>query len=177
MVTTDLCVENGLEVPRLSGDIIDRLNRILPPYWSHGNPVDIVGEGDPTIPKTCMEELLRWDGCDAVIHLGIHGKRVLVNAMIESTLRADPGTDPAMAEVFRKTLYQFEEEYTEYVTRMSQTYGKPVLGVSLLTDEQSRTLYRFDNLDTKGVFFPSPERAVKALAGMTRYRTWVKARS
>ncbi len=177
VVTTDLCAENGLQVPELSDDIIERLNRILPPYWSHGNPVDIVGEGDPQIPKTCMEELLRWDGCDAVIHLGIHGKRILANAMIESTLKADPATDPATADLFRQALYQFEEDYTEYVTRMSQTYGKPVLGVSLLTDEDSRTLYRFDNLDTKGVFFPSPERAVKALAGMTRYRTWVKARS
>jgi len=177
VVTTDLCAENGLAVPDLSAGIIERLNRILPDYWSHGNPVDIVGEGDPQIPKTCMEELLRWEGCDAVIHLGIHGKRVLVNAMIESTLRADPGTDPAMAETFRQTLYQFEEEYTQYVTRLSQTYGKPVLGVSLLTDEQSRTLYRFDNIEAKGVFFPSPERAVKALAGMARYRSWVKARS
>ncbi len=36
-----------------------------------------------------------------------------------------------------------------------------------------KTLYRYDDLDYKGVFFPSPERAVKALAGMVRYRKWL----
>ncbi len=176
VVTTDLCAEHGLEVPKLSDGIIGRLNKILPSFWSHGNPVDIVGEGDPNIPRVCMEELLKWDGCDAVIHLGIHGKRILVNAMIESILKTDPGTDEKTAKQFRDALFQVEEDYTKYVVELTQKYEKPVLGVSLLTDELSRTLYRYDNLDYKGVFFPSPERAVKALAGMVRYNQWLGSR-
>ena len=177
VVTTDLCADYGLEVPQLSEDIIGRLNRVLPPFWSHGNPVDIVGEGDPNIPRTCLEELLKWDGCDAVIHLGIHGKRVLVNAMIESILKTDPNMEEATANAFRDSMFQVEEDYARYVAELTQKYDKPVLGVSLLTDELSRTLYRYDNLDYKGVFFPSPERAVKALAGMTQYQAWVKTRN
>ncbi|MCG8635678.1 MAG: acetate--CoA ligase family protein [Desulfobacterales bacterium] len=176
VVTTDLCAEYGLEVPPLSEEIIGKLNGILPSFWSHGNPVDIVGEGDPNIPRTCIKELLKWDGCDAVIHLGIHGKRVLANAMIESTLRIDPAMDENSAVLYKDALLQFEEEYTRYVVELTQKYNKPVLGVSLLTDELSRTLYRFDNHEHKGVFFPSPERAVKALAGMVRYQTWLENR-
>jgi len=177
VVATDLCAEHGLAVPQLSDGIIGRLNKILPDFWSHGNPVDIVGEGDMNIPKTCMEELLKWDGCDAVIHLGIHGRRILVNAMMNSILKTDPAMDEATAAPFRDMMIKAEEEYSEYVVELTQKYEKPVLGVSLLTDELSRTLYRYDNTDYKGVFFPSPERAVKALAGMVRYQSWLKKRA
>ena len=173
VVTTDLCAEYGLEVPKLSKEIIDRLDACLPDFWSRGNPVDIVGENDPEIPKICLEELLKWDGCDAVIHLGIHGKRILVNSMAEAILKSDPGVTREMAQIFTDGLFKEEEEYTRYTVEMTQKYGKPVVGVSLLTDELSRTLYRYEDLDYKGVFFPSPERAVKALAGMVRYRKWL----
>ena len=175
VITTDLCAENGLDVPELPIEIIERLNRILPPFWSHGNPVDIVGEGDPAIPKTCLEELLKWEGCDAVIHLGIHGKRVLVNNMIDSVLKTDPGIDRAQAELFKASILQFEDDYTRYVVQLTKKYEKPVLGVSLLTDGISRTLYPCEGYDYKSVFFPSPERAVKALWGMVRYHDWLKS--
>lgn len=175
VITTDLCAEHGLIVPELSQDIIERLNRILPPFWSHGNPVDIVGEGDPAIPKTCMEELLKWDGCDAVIHLGIHGKRVLVNNMIESVIKTDPDIDRSQTQFFKDSILQFEEEYTQYVIKLTQKYEKPILGVSLLTDEISRTLYRREGYEYKSVFFSSPERAVKALWGMCEYNGWCKS--
>ena len=175
VITTDLCAENGLDVPELPQEIIDRLNKILPPFWSHGNPVDIVGEGDPAIPKTCLEELLKWEGCDAVIHLGIHGKRVLVNNMIESVLKTDPGVTRDEAELFKAATLQFEDDYARYVVQLTKKYEKPVLGVSLLTDEISRTLYPCEGYDYKSVFFPSPERAVKALWGMVRYYEWKKS--
>ncbi|MEX1312608.1 MAG: CoA-binding protein, partial [Desulfotignum sp.] len=67
-----------------------------------------------------------------------------------------------------------EADYTRFVVQMTHRYCKPVLGVSLLTDGDSKTLYRFDDLDYKGVFFASPERAVKSLAAMVRYREWCK---
>jgi acyl-CoA synthetase (NDP forming) len=174
VITTDLCAEHGLEVPELSPGIIERLNQILPPFWSHGNPIDIVGENDPNIPKTCLEELLKWDGCDAVIHLGIHGKRILVDSMIDSAYKTDPDMDKKTEQFFKDTILQFEEDYTEYVIQLTQKYQKPVLGVSLMTDEISKTLYRLDGYEYKGVFFPSPERAVKALWGMCQYNDWRK---
>lgn len=173
VVATDLCAEYGLGVPKLPGEIIERLDNCLPSFWSHGNPVDIVGEGDPEISMICLEELLKWDGCDAVIHLGIHGRRILVNAMADAELKADPGITKETVTMFMAGLLKEEEKYTRYTVEMIKKYNKPVIGVSLLTDELSRTLYRYDDLDYKGVFFPSPERAVKALAGMVRYRKWL----
>ena len=174
VIATDLCTEHGLTVPPLPEDIVEELNRLLPDFWSHGNPVDIVGEGNPDIPKKCLEALLKWDGCDAVIHLGIHGKRVLVNNMAESVANSDPSVTREQVAAFKQGVLSIEADYTRFVVQMTHTYGKPVLGVSLLTDADSKTLYRFDDLDHKGVFFASPERAVKSLAAMVRYQAWCK---
>lgn len=172
VVTADLCAEYGLDVPKLSEKVIERLNDYLPDFWSHGNPVDIVGETDPEIPKICLEELLKWDGCDAVIHLGIHGRRILIYAMAKAVFKTDPDMTKEKTDMFMAGIVKEEEDYIRYTVEMTQKYNKPVVGVSLLTDELSRTLYPYDDLDYKGVFFPSPERAVKALAGMVRYRKW-----
>jgi acyl-CoA synthetase (NDP forming) len=177
VIATDLCAEYGLVVPPLSEDIIDRLNAVLPDFWSHGNPVDLVGEGDPEVPRACLEALLKWDGCDAVIHLGIHGKRVLVNNMAKSIAKTDPSISKEQVAAFKQVILEFEEAYTRYVVEMTQKYNKPVLGVSLLTDALSQTLYRYDDMAYKGVFFPSPERAVKALSSMHRYQQWCRIRT
>ncbi len=172
VITTDLCTEYGLEVPRLTPDIIDRMNAILPEFWSHANPVDIVGETDPSIPKACLEALLRWEGCDAVIHLGIHGQRILVDNMINSISKLDPSMTAKRAAAFRDSLLKQEEAYVAFVAELMQKYQKPVIGVSLLTDAESQSLYRFDGCDYKSLFFLSPEQGVKALASMSKYEAW-----
>lgn len=174
VITTDLCMEHGLSVPDLSETIVQKLDSILPSYWSRGNPIDIVGEGDPAIPKTTVEELLKWDGCDAVIHLGIHGKRILASKMLDSVSNTDPAYPPEATREMQKMVTEMENDYIRHVVELTEKYEKPVLGVSLLTDAETRTLYRIDGCRYKGVFFPSPERAVKALSGMCRYQKWVK---
>ena len=175
VITTDLCAEYGLDVPELPQTIIDKFDTILPQFWSRGNPVDIVGESDLSIPKICMEELAKWDGCDAVIHLGIHGRRIMVNNMAESLSKSDPEFDREKAEMVKTYFQQFEEDYTKYIVELTTQYEKPILGVSILTDSLSKTLYPVDEYNYKGVYFPSPERAVKALCGMVQYRTWLKS--
>ncbi|THB75609.1 MAG: CoA-binding protein [Desulfobacteraceae bacterium] len=174
VITTDLCEENNLVVPQLPQSMVTALDQILPDYWSRGNPVDIVGESDPSIPLNCMEALLKWDGCDAVIHLGIHGKRILVSKMMDSIMNTDPGYKPDQIDWFRQAIEQFEEEYTQRMIELTTRYDKPVLGVSLLTDADTRTLYRKPDSPYKAVYFPSPERAVKALQGMVSYSGWLE---
>ncbi len=135
--------------------------------------MDIVGEGDPEIPKVAVEELLKWDGCDAVIHLGIHGKRIFIDKMMNSIDGVDPNYTRQTLDELRMGMHRLEDEYIDYVIELTEIYQKPILGVSLLSDEKTRTLYRKEGCSHKGVFFPSPERAVKALAGMYRYGRWL----
>jgi acyl-CoA synthetase (NDP forming) len=172
VITADLCVEHGLSVPQLSPEIISRIDRILPPYWSRNNPVDLVAEMDLAIPMMLSEELIKWDGCDVLIHLGILGRKTFVEKMIESALAVDPHTESSFLETIPCRLREFDAAYTEHVVTLMAQYGKPVLGVSLLDDECSRTVINVEGTPYKGLAFPAPERTVKALAAMYSYTLW-----
>jgi acyl-CoA synthetase (NDP forming) len=169
VITADMCSQAGLEVPELPDDILTRMDEILPPYWSRSNPADIVGENDNTIPMKIMEEFLKWDGCDAVINLGILGRRIFVRYLADSVLIADPSYSEKFLKSVTKMLDDFEEEYIAFVARLMEKYEKPVLGVSLMDDEKNRTVFNVENCPFKSVFYPTPERAVNALSKMYEY--------
>jgi len=172
VVASDLCVEYGLSIPDLSPALIARIDNILPPYWSRSNPIDLVGEVGPQIPLQVMEELMEWDGCDAVIHLGILGMRASLTLMIASIRTVDPAMDQKTLEAIPGVLAEFEKNFMGHVVRLMEKHGKPVLGVNLLPDESARTITEIPGRCYKGVSFLSPERAVKALARMNTYRQW-----
>ncbi len=111
VVTADLCADHGIEVPDLAEEIIERLDRILPPYWSRANPVDIVGERDDQVPMVAVEELLKWDGCDAVINLGIVGRRILVHRLLASARSVDPTASEAALQKAGQMIDDFEKRY------------------------------------------------------------------
>ncbi len=177
VVTADLCNQFGLAVPDLSDRLIARIDRILPPYWSRSNPIDLVGENDPSIPLTVMEALLQWDGCDAVINLGILGRRIFLKRLAASVKNADPSYDPAFLDASVKAFTDFEDDYIAHIVRLMESTGKPVFGVSLLTDEKDATVYRVKDHRLKAVFFETPERAVKAAARMVEYQQYLTRHS
>jgi len=47
VLATDALVMTGGELARLAPETLARLNERLPPQWSHGNPIDILGDADP----------------------------------------------------------------------------------------------------------------------------------
>jgi len=174
VVTADLCAEFGLDVPELSAQLIAKMDEMLPTYWSHSNPIDLVGDRDPSIPMTVLEELSKWDGCDAVINLGILGRRIMVKRFGASVLQADTANSPEVMENINKQFVEFEKNYIEHIVKLMDQYKKPIFGVSLLPDENNQTLYRVAGSSFKGVFYPTPERAVKAFAKMVEYHRFLK---
>jgi acyl-CoA synthetase (NDP forming) len=172
VVASDLCVENWLAIPELSPELMTRIDQILPPYWSRSNPIDLVGEGGPEISMQVMEELVKWDGCDAVIHLGVVGRLTFLKQMILSIRKADPAVDRKLLDAMPEALVEFETRYMASIVHLIEKYGKPILGVNLLPGEDARTILDVEGSPYKGVSFPTPERAVKALARMNAYRVW-----
>ena len=173
VVATDLCIENGLKVPKLTDSTLSKLDNILPPFWSRANPVDIVGEMNIETSVTTSEELMKWDGCDAVLHLGIHGQTILVHKTLAGLSRIDPSYSKKEIEDMGNLMNDIERQYIDHVINLSEKYEKPIVGVSLLVDDKTKTLYRKEGKKYKGVFFPTPERAVKALASMCKYKEWL----
>jgi len=172
VVTADLCVEYGLEVPDLSSEIISRINHILPPYWSHSNPIDLVGERDPKIPIMVIEELLKWDGCDVLIHMGILGHAFFVRWLVNSMKIVEKDLDLVALENLPRQQTQVERSFIEQVVKMMEKYEKPVVGVNMVSDETTRMITDIEGGPYKGVSFLTPERAVKALAKMYTYGCW-----
>ena len=173
VVTADLCSEFGLEVPELSPEIVDTLDKLLPSYWSKSNPVDLVGENDNRLPMITLEELAKWNGCDAIINLGILGRRIMVKNLGDSVLKADPAYSTEFVESMNRALAEFETKYIDHIVMLMEKYQKPIIGVSLMTDEKDNTVYRVEGSQYKGVFFETPERAVKAIARMYEYQCFL----
>lgn len=169
VVTADLCAGLGLEIPVLSEHILDTIDKILPPYWSRANPIDLVGENDESIPLTVLEELLKWDGCDGVINLGILGRRIFFRRLADSIEKADPSCSKSFLESAVESLNLYEQKYIRCITKLMDQYHKPVYGVGLLTDENDYTVYRVKDSKHKAVFYETPERAVKAFSKMVEY--------
>jgi len=46
VLATDSLVANGGELAKLSETTLQKLNEFLPAHWSHGNPIDILGDAD-----------------------------------------------------------------------------------------------------------------------------------
>lgn len=173
VVTADLCEAYGLEVPELTPEIIQKIDEILPPYWSRANPIDLVGENDMSIPMTTLEALMKWDGCDAIINLGIMGRRHLVSRMAASVRTADPTCPSDFLDQMNKMLDDFETQYVHKIVSMMCEYQKPVLGVSMLKDEKDLTVNHIEGYRYKGVFFPTPEQAVISLSKMYEYQNFI----
>jgi acyl-CoA synthetase (NDP forming) len=177
VVTADLCAEFGLEVPELSAKLIDKIDRLLPSYWSRSNPIDLVGERDTAVPMTVLEALMEWDGCDAVINLGILGRRIMVQRFGESVLKADPQYAAEFISQINDNFVEFEHAYIQHIAALMERYRKPIFGVSLLPDEKNQTVYRVDGYSFKGLFYTTPERAVKAYAKMMEYQRFLNRRA
>ena len=47
VLATDALIALGGELAELSAPTMQALDRVLPPHWSHGNPIDILGDADP----------------------------------------------------------------------------------------------------------------------------------
>ncbi len=176
VVTADLCNEYGLDVPKLDPAIVAHFDKVLPPYWSRGNPLDLVSDINPEIPLAAIEQLLKWDDCDVVINMGIHGQGVFMKKLRANVLKADPKFSHEFADMMMQQYLGFETMYIKRITELMEQYQKPVLGVSLLTDANAQTLYPVEGSPYAGVFFQTPESAVKTIARMLEYQTWQQRR-
>ncbi|MFB6273614.1 MAG: bifunctional acetate--CoA ligase family protein/GNAT family N-acetyltransferase [Salinibacter sp.] len=47
VLATDALIGGGGELTPISDEAMEQFDEILPPAWSHGNPVDILGDADP----------------------------------------------------------------------------------------------------------------------------------
>jgi acetyltransferase len=69
VMATDSLISMGGKLVELSEKTMQRLNEYLPPFWSHGNPVDVLGDATPERFAGATEIVLEDEKVDAVLVL------------------------------------------------------------------------------------------------------------
>ncbi len=55
VLATDQLIADGGELSEISAETVRKLDEILPPAWSHNNPIDILGDADPARYAKALE--------------------------------------------------------------------------------------------------------------------------
>ena len=91
VMTTDALINRDGELAKLSEETMGKLNESLPPFWSHGNPVDVLGDAPPERFAKALDVVLEDKNVDAVLLI------LTPQAMTDAT-----GTARAVGEVAAK---------------------------------------------------------------------------
>jgi acetyltransferase len=67
VIATDAYIEGGGTLAELSAEAVAHLNQVLPPHWSHHNPVDILGDGDAERYTRALTVIADDPGNDAIL--------------------------------------------------------------------------------------------------------------
>ncbi len=101
VLATDSLLSSAGELTALSDASMESLNTLLPAHWSHGNPIDVLGDADPERYSKALEIAAKDANSDGLLvilapqgmtdpervaerlkmHANIHGKPVLASWM------------------------------------------------------------------------------------------------
>lgn len=71
VLATDAVVEQGGKLAELSEETLKKLNEFLPSHWSHGNPLDIIGDSDEEAYRKTIEVCLEDDNIDGILVISV----------------------------------------------------------------------------------------------------------
>jgi acetyltransferase len=67
VLATDALISGGGELADLSPETVEELNAFLPGPWSHGNPIDVLGDADPDRYARTLETAAKDPGSDGLL--------------------------------------------------------------------------------------------------------------
>ncbi|MBV2097328.1 MAG: acetate--CoA ligase family protein, partial [Candidatus Thiodiazotropha sp. (ex Codakia orbicularis)] len=67
VMAADRASDLNIELAEFNDDTIEKLNKALPDVWSHGNPVDIIGDAPPERYRAAIDTCLNDPGVDGTI--------------------------------------------------------------------------------------------------------------
>ncbi|MFV2062903.1 MAG: GNAT family N-acetyltransferase [Chloroflexota bacterium] len=67
VLATDTLIRGGGRLAPVSDETMEALDKVLPPTWSHGNPVDIIGDAPPDRYAAALEILAKDPDSDGLL--------------------------------------------------------------------------------------------------------------
>ncbi|MGA2247459.1 MAG: bifunctional acetate--CoA ligase family protein/GNAT family N-acetyltransferase [Verrucomicrobiota bacterium] len=67
VLAVDMLIGSGAQLATLSPESMEAFNKILPPTWSHNNPVDIIGDAKPELYAKSLEIAAKDPNTDGIL--------------------------------------------------------------------------------------------------------------
>jgi len=83
VLATDMLIGSGAQLADLTPETMTSLNQILPPTWSHNNPVDIIGDAGPELYAKAVDITAKDPNTDGLLVI------LTPQAMTDSTATAE----------------------------------------------------------------------------------------
>lgn len=171
VIATDAAALCNLELPPPDENIIRVCDEYLPSFWSHGNPVDLVGNFNAEGHLRIIEEMMKSPSYDSVVVLGSLGTGSLMGM---SMMASDPiaaGWDEQQLKNFLDSLKEKNRSMLDRMLELSHAYEKPLVDVEMqfIGDDALVELEA-----GRGVIFTSPEKAAQVISKMLRYAEFLK---
>jgi acetyltransferase len=141
VLATDRLIEEGGKLATLSPDVIDKLNAVLPPTWSHANPIDLIGDADAGRYANSVSILIDDPGNDA-----------LLVAYCPTAIGSSAEAAKGLIGVLSKSNAAKKNVFACWMGAATVAEGRAQLIDAQLPD------------------FETPERAVRAFMYLVRYR-------
>ncbi len=180
VLVADEIARAGLELAELSPEVIESLDKLLPPFWSHSNPVDMVATITPGVPEAVLETLVASDQVDAVIVMGVVGSMSESRRAIREIEALKAGVSGRVtvgcatgddAEETEPELSERELQFIQEVADLMGRYCKPIANISF----KPMTQAVFSGSGRYSTFvLPSPLRAVRIMGKMAAHSAYLE---
>jgi acyl-CoA synthetase (NDP forming) len=171
VLATDATAMAGLKLAELDDSVIEVCDDLLPPFWSHANPIDLVGNIYMDTHLAILEAMAKSPAIDAMVVLGSLGTGTIIglNVLVSQNLILEMSED-ALKGFFT----ELKGRNIRLLTRakeLMRTYNKPIVFVEMqfIGEESLRELEANET-----VIFTAPEKAAVILSKMMQYRRYLE---
>jgi acetyltransferase len=141
VMATDALIAQGGKLAKISQKTLDSLNAVLPPFWSHGNPIDVLGDARSERYKAAVESCLNDENIDGIL---IVFTQQAVSESVEIAKN--------IVELVRAKSYQNKTILTSFMG-----YGAV---------QEANTILNANNIPT----YSTPEQAIRTYMYMYNYQ-------
>ncbi len=167
VLATDATAMAGLKLAKLDEEVTRVCDELLPPFWSHANPVDLVGNIYMDTHVAILEAMAKSPEIDAMIVLGSLGTGTIIglNVLVSQNLIMEMSED-ALKSFFTE-LKGRNIRLLSRAKELMRTYNKPIVFVEMqfIGEESLRDLEAGET-----VIFTAPEKAAVIISRMLQYR-------
>ncbi len=141
VMATDALISGGGNLAKLSDETLNKLNSVLPPFWSHGNPIDVLGDAQPERYKAAIQACLNDENVDGIVIIFTQ------QGVVEGKSVAK-----GIVEMIREKAYNDKTIVTSFIGNGAA--------------HEANAIFNANNIPT----YSTPEQAVKTYLTMYQYQ-------